>query len=261
MNTVGSYECRCRSGYSMIGTNCTNINECEVGSHDCSPAATCVDTEGSYRCECPPGYIWHRYYRSCRENPHYTFTGTANLSAIPNHVTDITFEDVPIENIHLEVFSNSRNISSLNFRYNGIMTTKPEFWVHLNSLTQLRIEFNPLTSLVQNSFLTLEDLQALYLTNNNISVIEKGAFNGLKMLRRLYLYNNNISHLVPGTFLGLIQLKYLDLSQNHLETIEWNVFDPKFSAGKQCIGDRTWRGQFLVPLQPFHPVLSIVVYG
>ena len=68
--------------------------------------------------------------------------------------------------------------------------------------------------------------------NNNISVIEKGAFNNLTMLRYLSLYNNNIYHLVPGAFLGIERLESLDLSQNYLQTVEWNVFDPRFPVGE-----------------------------
>ena len=95
----------------MNGTNCTNINECEVGSHSCSPAETCVDMEGFYRCECPPGYARiHNYYHKCLESPRYTFTGTSNLSQIPDHVSEVTFDGVPIETIHVEFFYNLSNV-------------------------------------------------------------------------------------------------------------------------------------------------------
>ena len=212
-----------------------NSIECDVGSHDCSPAATCVDTEGSYRCECPSGYIWNHYYRKCRENPRFTFTGSSNMSTIPDYVSEVTFDGVPIETIHLEFLSNSSNLSALNFLHNNMTVLEPKFWIHLNNLTELRIELNPLSSLSKNSFLYLEDLQRLYLRNNNISVIEKGTFNNLTRLRYPSLYRNNIYHLVPGTFLGIKQLQFLDLSKNFLQTVEWNVFDPKFSLGKYCI--------------------------
>ena len=37
--------------------NCTNINECLLGTHTCrSGALQCVDTAGSFNCNCPAGY-------------------------------------------------------------------------------------------------------------------------------------------------------------------------------------------------------------
>ena len=33
-----------------------DINECQLGTDNCSPFATCTDTPGSYQCTCNPGY-------------------------------------------------------------------------------------------------------------------------------------------------------------------------------------------------------------
>lgn len=35
----------------------TVVDECQTGQNDCSPEATCTDTEDSYECACPAGYI------------------------------------------------------------------------------------------------------------------------------------------------------------------------------------------------------------
>nr|GEV78510.1 putative wall-associated receptor kinase-like 16 [Tanacetum cinerariifolium] len=51
------YRCLCKEGYEgnpYIADNCTNINECERGTHDCEH--NCVDTQGSYECRCREGY-------------------------------------------------------------------------------------------------------------------------------------------------------------------------------------------------------------
>ncbi|PWA59027.1 serine/threonine-protein kinase, active site protein [Artemisia annua] len=51
------YRCRCQEGYEgnpYVANNCTNINECERGTHDCEDE--CVDTQGSYECSCQKGY-------------------------------------------------------------------------------------------------------------------------------------------------------------------------------------------------------------
>ncbi|PWA89650.1 serine/threonine-protein kinase, active site protein [Artemisia annua] len=51
------YRCRCHEGYEgnpYVTNSCTNINECERGTHDCEDE--CVDTQGSYWCSCRKGY-------------------------------------------------------------------------------------------------------------------------------------------------------------------------------------------------------------
>ena len=35
---------------------CLDIDECAIGSHNCSKDATCTNTVGSYVCECDEGY-------------------------------------------------------------------------------------------------------------------------------------------------------------------------------------------------------------
>ncbi|KAK1416327.1 hypothetical protein QVD17_32116 [Tagetes erecta] len=57
--TGPGYRCRCLEGYEgnpYVAGNCTNINECERGNHDCEDDDKCVDIEGSFRCTCPKGY-------------------------------------------------------------------------------------------------------------------------------------------------------------------------------------------------------------
>lgn len=36
----------------MKDNSCTDINECEEGTHSCHPSATCVNTEGHFECKC-----------------------------------------------------------------------------------------------------------------------------------------------------------------------------------------------------------------
>lgn len=34
-----------------------DINECEIGAHNCDAHATCTNTAGNFKCECAPGWI------------------------------------------------------------------------------------------------------------------------------------------------------------------------------------------------------------
>lgn len=52
VNLAGSYQCRCRRGWT--GRRCDhNINDC-VGQ--CQHGATCIDLVNDYHCACQPGY-------------------------------------------------------------------------------------------------------------------------------------------------------------------------------------------------------------
>ncbi|KAL9953748.1 hypothetical protein ACROYT_G041211 [Oculina patagonica] len=55
-NTVGSYSCSCKPGYSGDGMICEDVDECSTSTHDCSADAVCNNTKGSYSCSCEPGY-------------------------------------------------------------------------------------------------------------------------------------------------------------------------------------------------------------
>ncbi|XP_029286233.1 adhesion G protein-coupled receptor L4 [Cottoperca gobio] len=64
-NTVGSYYCKCVSGYTSTGhsnflpndgTECIDIDECKSG-HVCGPNSHCHNTNGSFYCTCQRDYI------------------------------------------------------------------------------------------------------------------------------------------------------------------------------------------------------------
>ena len=56
-NTIGSYLCSCNPGYSGDGRTCVDIDECDMGTHNCSVNANCTNTVGSFSCSCNYGYI------------------------------------------------------------------------------------------------------------------------------------------------------------------------------------------------------------
>ena len=58
INTDGSYQCNCDSGYSLSsdGRTCLDINECDGhhGQHSCKQLCTNID--GGFRCGCHEGF-------------------------------------------------------------------------------------------------------------------------------------------------------------------------------------------------------------
>nr|XP_058960212.1 uromodulin-like [Pocillopora verrucosa] len=56
-NTLGSYRCSCRAGFSGDGHTCKDIDECASGVHNCHISASCTNTVGSFKCSCNQPYI------------------------------------------------------------------------------------------------------------------------------------------------------------------------------------------------------------
>uniref|UniRef100_A0A3P9PXQ0 EGF containing fibulin extracellular matrix protein 1 n=1 Tax=Poecilia reticulata TaxID=8081 RepID=A0A3P9PXQ0_POERE len=60
VNTPGSYSCECPPGYQLQGNRLCQINECEMGTHDCQDDEMCWNYYGGFRCyprnPCEPLY-------------------------------------------------------------------------------------------------------------------------------------------------------------------------------------------------------------
>ena len=64
VNAAGSYVCECLDGYEGDGriddggTGCSDINECDAGTHNCQTDGTalCINQLGSFKCQCSLGY-------------------------------------------------------------------------------------------------------------------------------------------------------------------------------------------------------------
>ena len=104
INKEGSFNCSCKPGYRGNGYNCSgrclqsffslkkkkiekpgktcfrgsfaswqlfqhflsDVDECQISSHNCSDNATCINTGGSFNCSCKPGYRGNGYNCSGR---------------------------------------------------------------------------------------------------------------------------------------------------------------------------------------------------
>ncbi|XP_063788826.1 hemicentin-1-like [Pseudophryne corroboree] len=58
VNTLGSYTCECRSGYTRsVKDVCVDIDECyDADLNECHPLAMCSNSAGSYSCSCKAGH-------------------------------------------------------------------------------------------------------------------------------------------------------------------------------------------------------------
>uniref|UniRef100_A0A8D0D984 Fibrillin-1 n=1 Tax=Sander lucioperca TaxID=283035 RepID=A0A8D0D984_SANLU len=58
-NTKGSFICHCQLGYFVKkgSTGCTDVDECEIGAHNCDMHAACINVPGSFKCRCRDGWL------------------------------------------------------------------------------------------------------------------------------------------------------------------------------------------------------------
>ncbi|XP_046846185.1 scavenger receptor cysteine-rich type 1 protein M130-like isoform X2 [Xenia sp. Carnegie-2017] len=69
IDTVESFKCECRSGYTGNGVYCNDINECSLSTDNCHENATCQNTPGSYSCTCKSGYFGNGTYCTDKRPP------------------------------------------------------------------------------------------------------------------------------------------------------------------------------------------------
>ncbi|XP_060536861.1 fibulin-1-like [Cylas formicarius] len=65
INSIGSYECRCKSGFRNKNGLCDDINECLDSVGLCEH--NCVNLWGSYRCACRLGFTLNYDNRTCND--------------------------------------------------------------------------------------------------------------------------------------------------------------------------------------------------
>ncbi|XP_035248375.1 fibrillin-2 isoform X1 [Anguilla anguilla] len=67
INTMGSFRCHCKTGYTadITGTSCVDVDECVMSPKPCN--FICKNSEGSYSCSCPRGYLLQEDGRTCKD--------------------------------------------------------------------------------------------------------------------------------------------------------------------------------------------------
>ena len=74
---MGSYTCRCISGYRLASdkATCNDIDECSENTNLCPSPKVCVNEPGTYECDCLPGYQKFQNPERCEDIDECT-TGT-----------------------------------------------------------------------------------------------------------------------------------------------------------------------------------------
>lgn len=73
-NTQGSYKCSCREGFQRSSSTgeCIDLNECQLGLHNCETTQRCDNTIGSYACiriaGCGTGYTLNHNTGECDDD-------------------------------------------------------------------------------------------------------------------------------------------------------------------------------------------------
>ncbi|XP_006007076.2 fibrillin-2 [Latimeria chalumnae] len=67
INTMGSFRCLCKIGYTtdITGSACIDLDECVQSPKPCN--FICKNTEGSYHCSCPRGYLLQEDGKTCKD--------------------------------------------------------------------------------------------------------------------------------------------------------------------------------------------------
>ena len=56
LNHLSSYTCQnCTLGFIKNGADCVDVDECDLGTHDCPLNSACHNTKGSFECRCNTG--------------------------------------------------------------------------------------------------------------------------------------------------------------------------------------------------------------
>uniref|UniRef100_A0A674BX21 Adhesion G protein-coupled receptor E1-like n=1 Tax=Salmo trutta TaxID=8032 RepID=A0A674BX21_SALTR len=132
LNTIGSYNCPCQTGFIVSTGRCADIDECNEIAGICGVGGDCQNQKGSYSCLCHPGYsnydnkqahaiFWEN--NICLKI--YVFTHNKNsclaLSNSGDAVGGRLTGEILLENVYTEmdsflsqgILSNSREVSGL----------------------------------------------------------------------------------------------------------------------------------------------------
>jgi alpha-tubulin suppressor-like RCC1 family protein len=78
-DSVESFSCGCKSGFSGSSFSCSDVNECILNRHNCHSNAFCFNDVGSFRCFCKSGFSGNGTACSdideCALNTHNCITG------------------------------------------------------------------------------------------------------------------------------------------------------------------------------------------
>lgn len=122
-----------------------------------------------------------------------------------------------------DLFSNMRNLTSLNLRMNKLHLS-PNVFEHVTKLNILELGQNKIQALPHGLFKHLKALKQLNLWQNSLLYLNSEAFNGLESLEELDLSLNILETLTSDVFSKLPNLKGINLSKNNLTSLPEGLF-------------------------------------
>ncbi|KAK3588474.1 hypothetical protein CHS0354_035649 [Potamilus streckersoni] len=164
-NTNGSYQCSCQSGYKVNGSYCIDIDECLRGEDDCSQG--CQNKNGSYECVCYSGYELNG--TACTPLPGQNMTSS-----------DITFTfDIQIAGNLNDTNTYDKYLYDANQTlYNYFKTNMGEYFISIENITLSKGSLIAAFVLLMQDSTNADASLVTYLTN---ALNEQFVFGGINV--------------------------------------------------------------------------------
>ena len=108
------------SGFSGDGHACVDVDECDLGTHNCSQSAICQNTRGHYQCECYSNFVGDgQHCASVHDLETHGFT--VNCSNLNMVFTNNIFANLLVDPVVNEDWDSNNNTGNFPvFKHNQI---------------------------------------------------------------------------------------------------------------------------------------------
>lgn len=122
--------------------------------------------------------------------------------------------------IQSSIFTNTPNLSEIDFSFNQINKLKANCFVMVPNMTKILLSNNIISSIESGTFSHLGELSVLNLANNSIQSIEQNLFQSNTKLKELRLENNPIHPMDCDALLPFMKVMPMNLTLNNLEVLD-----------------------------------------